>query len=137
MISETTLIKGGRLIVEKCMHVEEGEKVVILYDEEQLYIAIRCYDANPAGIITTTRERDAFLDSDDRIEIVDLEPNPGDLDVVGGLGRDRDLFTGLDFPRCGDRQQRWLGIDDLDLEPCTLSRKATRSECGEPPPVGD
>ena len=34
MISETTLIKGGRLIVETCMHVEEGEKVVILYDEE-------------------------------------------------------------------------------------------------------
>ena len=34
MISETTLIKGGRLIVETCMHVEAGEKVVILYDED-------------------------------------------------------------------------------------------------------
>ncbi len=34
MISETTLIKGARFIVETCMHVEEGEKVVILYDEE-------------------------------------------------------------------------------------------------------
>ena len=34
MISETTLIKGGRFIVETCMHVEAGEKVVILYDED-------------------------------------------------------------------------------------------------------
>ena len=34
MISESTLIKGGLHIVEKCMHVEEGEKVVILYDED-------------------------------------------------------------------------------------------------------
>ena len=34
MISETTLIKGGRFIVETCMHVESGEKVVILYDED-------------------------------------------------------------------------------------------------------
>lgn len=34
MISETTLIKGARLIVEKCVHVEEGERVLILYDEE-------------------------------------------------------------------------------------------------------
>ena len=44
MISETTLIKGGRLIVETCMHVEEGEKVVILYDEEHERHAKVLYD---------------------------------------------------------------------------------------------
>jgi len=52
--------------------VEPTEKTEVrfLYDKDKLYIGIRCFDQEPDKIITTTRLRDAFLDSDDRVELV-------------------------------------------------------------------
>lgn len=48
----------------------EASDIRLLYDTEHLYIGLRLYDREPSKIITTTRERDGFLDSDDRVEIV-------------------------------------------------------------------
>ena len=48
----------------------ERSVIRILFDADHLYFGMRFYDGNPAGIISTTHERDANLDVDDRIEIV-------------------------------------------------------------------
>jgi len=48
----------------------ERTEVRFLYDAEAIYIAIRCFDSQPDEIITTTQLRDAFLRSDDRVELV-------------------------------------------------------------------
>lgn len=48
----------------------EASEIRFLHDGEQLYMAIRCFDREPGLIVSTTRERDAFLEVDDRIEIV-------------------------------------------------------------------
>jgi len=48
----------------------ERTEVRFLHDKDKLYIGIRCFDREPDKIITTTRLRDAFLDTDDRVELV-------------------------------------------------------------------
>jgi hypothetical protein len=48
----------------------EATEIRFLYDADQLYMAVRCFDREPEEILVTTRERDAFLDDDDRVEIV-------------------------------------------------------------------
>lgn len=48
----------------------ESSEIRFLHDGERLYMAIRCFDREPGLIVSTTRERDAFLDVDDRLEIV-------------------------------------------------------------------
>lgn len=48
----------------------EATEIRFLHDEDRLYMAIRCFDREPQLIVSTTRERDAFLDVDDRVEIV-------------------------------------------------------------------
>jgi hypothetical protein len=48
----------------------ESTEVRFVHDADHLYMLIRCFDSEPERIVTTTRERDAFLDVDDRVEIV-------------------------------------------------------------------
>lgn len=48
----------------------EDTEVRFLFDDDTLYIGIRFHDGDPGGIVTTTRARDAFLDVDDRVEMV-------------------------------------------------------------------
>jgi hypothetical protein len=48
----------------------EATEFRVLYDSEHLYIAVRCFDKDPSGIIGTQMGRDADLDTDDRVEIV-------------------------------------------------------------------
>jgi hypothetical protein len=48
----------------------EASDIRFLHDDEHLYMAVRCFDREPRAIVSTTRERDAFLDVDDRVEIV-------------------------------------------------------------------
>jgi hypothetical protein len=48
----------------------EDTEVRFLYDEDTLYIGIRFHDSDPSEILTTTRARDAFLDVDDRVEMI-------------------------------------------------------------------
>jgi hypothetical protein len=42
----------------------------VLYDATTLYIAVQCFDANPAGIIANERRRDGNLGGDDTVTVV-------------------------------------------------------------------
>ena len=48
----------------------EATEIRFAHDADHLYMAIRCSDREPERIVTTTRERDARLEVDDRVEIV-------------------------------------------------------------------
>ena len=48
----------------------ERTEVTLLYDTNNLYIGIMCYDSEPDRVIGSVMDRDAALRSDDRIEIV-------------------------------------------------------------------
>ena len=44
----------------------EKTEVFLGFDDNFVYIAYICHDSDPGAVITTTRERDARLDPDDR-----------------------------------------------------------------------
>jgi len=48
----------------------EASEIRFLYDQDHLYIGLRLFDSDPGAIISTSRERDAFLDADDLVMIV-------------------------------------------------------------------
>ncbi|RMG52277.1 MAG: hypothetical protein D6723_09070 [Acidobacteria bacterium] len=48
----------------------EPTEVKLLYDRQNLYIGVMCYDSEPERIIATQMARDADLSADDRIEIL-------------------------------------------------------------------
>src|SRR5688572_4959681 len=48
----------------------EETEVRFVHDADNLYMLIRCADREPESIVNTTRERDALLEVDDRVEIV-------------------------------------------------------------------
>lgn len=48
----------------------EKTDVTLLYDANNLYIGVMCYDSEPQRVIGTQMARDANLNSDDRISIV-------------------------------------------------------------------
>lgn len=48
----------------------EKTEVFLGFDDNFVYIAYICHDSDPGAVITTTRERDARLDPDDRIEFI-------------------------------------------------------------------
>src|SRR5689334_12863212 len=48
----------------------ERTDVEILYDNDNLYVGIVCYDSQPDRIIGTQMARDADLEGDDKIEIL-------------------------------------------------------------------
>jgi hypothetical protein len=48
----------------------ERTEVTLLRDDDNLYIGVYAYDADPDGIVSTQMARDASLGADDRIEIV-------------------------------------------------------------------
>jgi len=48
----------------------ERTEIRILYDTNTIYFGIRLFDREPDKIIAATRERDASLEADDRIEMV-------------------------------------------------------------------
>lgn len=48
----------------------EGTVVRVLFDTDNLYIAVRCFDGNPAGIIAKQMQRDGDMKGDDTIEVV-------------------------------------------------------------------
>jgi hypothetical protein len=48
----------------------EATDVKLLYDDQNLYIGVMCFDSNPKQIIGTQMSRDADLTPDDRIEIL-------------------------------------------------------------------
>jgi len=48
----------------------EKTEVRLLYDDENLYIGVTCYDSESNRIIGTQMERDADLSADDRVELL-------------------------------------------------------------------
>ena len=48
----------------------EKTELKLLFDDENLYIGVACYDSVPNRIIGTQMERDADLSADDRIEVL-------------------------------------------------------------------
>ena len=48
----------------------EASEIRILYDQDTLYLGMRFYDREPDRIITTSRERDANLDTDDYVQVL-------------------------------------------------------------------
>ncbi|MEE2638306.1 MAG: carbohydrate binding family 9 domain-containing protein [Acidobacteriota bacterium] len=48
----------------------EKTDVTLLYDEDNLYIGVICYDSDPRGVLASQMARDARLRADDRLEIV-------------------------------------------------------------------
>ncbi len=48
----------------------ERTEVRLLYDDQNLYIGVICYDSDPDGIIATQMARDSDLSVDDKVEIV-------------------------------------------------------------------
>ncbi len=58
--------------VEPELGVPASEKsdIRFAHDDDNLYMMIRCFDREPDQIVNTTRERDARLEVDDRVEIV-------------------------------------------------------------------
>src|SRR5919106_2288264 len=48
----------------------ERTDVMLLRDEDNLYIGVYAYDAEPGRIVSTQMARDASLNADDRIEII-------------------------------------------------------------------
>jgi len=48
----------------------ESTEIRFLFDADHLYMAVRCFDRDPDEILVLTRERDALLEDDDRVEIV-------------------------------------------------------------------
>jgi hypothetical protein len=48
----------------------EKSDIRFAHDDDNLYMMVRCFDREPERIVNTTRERDARLEVDDRVEIV-------------------------------------------------------------------
>ena len=48
----------------------ERTEVTLLYDEDNLYIGVMCYDAEPRRVLASQMARDASLNGDDRLGIV-------------------------------------------------------------------
>ena len=48
----------------------EKTEVTLLYDKDNLYIGVMCYDSEPQRVLASEMARDASLRADDRLEIV-------------------------------------------------------------------
>jgi len=48
----------------------ERTEVTILYDEDNLYIGVMCYDSEPDKVLAAQMARDASMNTDDRVEIL-------------------------------------------------------------------
>lgn len=60
---------------EQCLPVAHGTptertEILLAIDGDNLYVGLRCFDRDPAGIRATQRSRDANLDPDDRVELL-------------------------------------------------------------------
>jgi len=48
----------------------ERSEILLAYDDQNIYVGIRCFDSDPSAIRATQMARDANLDPDDRIELL-------------------------------------------------------------------
>lgn len=68
----------GALVLEDLRQVDpvpggppsEATRILVAVDARFLYVAVRCFDRDPEGIVATVMKRDASLGSDDRVSLV-------------------------------------------------------------------
>ena len=80
----------------------------LLYDENNLYVGVRCYETDPSLIIARDMTRDSGLRDDDHITIfIDtfLDRRNGYLFIIGAAGGKSDGLI-----RAGRREMEWDGI---------------------------
>lgn len=99
--------------------LHEGEKptekteVRLLYDNDNLYVGVWCYDANPDGIIATGLTRDFNYGLDDNFEIIldtYLDKRNGYLFITNPNGA---RFDALVTDEGGGTNINWNGIWDV------------------------
>ncbi|MHC5115377.1 MAG: carbohydrate binding family 9 domain-containing protein [Planctomycetota bacterium] len=100
----------------------ERTEIRVLFDEDFLYVAFRCYDDDPSGIIATQMRRDVALGSDDHIAfIVDpfFDRRNGfyfEMNAVGSKGdgliednsRFRKEWDGIWYGKASIDEQGWV-----------------------------
>lgn len=95
-------------------------EIRVLFDDDHLFVGVRCFDDDPAALITTTSERDARLNPDDRFELVIdtyldrrnaffFQMNP-----AGSKGDGLITDNGRDFNKPWDGI--WDGVTSIDAE---------------------
>jgi len=95
----------------------ERTEVRLLYHERHLYIAVRCYDSQPEGIVAKQMQRDGELTSDDRISIVldtFLNRRNGYLFQIGAAGGRRDALLESNRRPNYDWDGIWWGKATID-----------------------
>jgi len=109
--------RAACILIDRQVFPSEGHaatemtEVRILRSDSALYVAVRAFDGNPAGIVATQLVRDAELYNDDHVTFV-FDPYGGRRDgyvfQVNALGARRDglLYSG------GQPRYEWDGIWD-------------------------
>ena len=96
-------------------------EVRLLYDDDWLYVGIRCYDTNPDEIVAHVMLRDADLESDDRVQMVFdtfhdrrnayfFEVNPNGTRVDGLIENSEEPnkdWDGIWYAKAGIDSQGW------------------------------
>ena len=88
-------------VIDDFVQVEPGQgrppsertEVRLLFDDDAVYIGIRCFDSDPSAIVATEMKRDASLGSDDHVRIVFdtfADRRNGYFFAVGAAGARRD-----------------------------------------------
>ena len=120
----------------------ERSEIRVLYDADQLYIAVRCFDSQPQNISATQMVRDASLGPDDRIElIVDtffdrrnafyFATNPVGARVDGLVENSRDInenWDGIWYCKASIDEQGWVA--EIALPYKTLSFDPSTDQWG-------
>ena len=70
----------------------EKTEITLLYDEENLYIGVMCYDAEPHRVLASQMARAASLNANDRLGIV--------LDTFRSYGYSNRRFAGVSVDLC-------------------------------------
>ena len=66
----------------------ERTEVTLLYDADNLYIGVMCYDSEPHGMLASQMARDAQLSADDRVVVAgNTQLSDGDLVAEAEVAR--------------------------------------------------
>ncbi|MFG0275383.1 MAG: carbohydrate binding family 9 domain-containing protein, partial [Phycisphaerales bacterium] len=91
----------------------------VVYTADALYIAVRCFDSNPGGILARQMRRDASLDDDDRVSVsIDpfLTERDGYYFELGPAGGKFDGLIENNRDIRGDWDGIWNGRATIDDE---------------------
>ncbi|MBL1216982.1 MAG: hypothetical protein D8M59_05740 [Planctomycetes bacterium] len=112
----------------------------LLYDQDHLYVAFRCYDTDPDGIVVSQLQRDRSLDTDDNVRFV-IDPyfdrrngyyfsmNPvgcrRDAEVVGNRNLRTD-WDGIWYGRSSMDEQGWCAEFSIPFKTISMNPNTSR-----------